>query len=368
VPTWSSPDARLRFELALRDRGRPAAIGRPAVRVTFDRRVLLNWSPLAPREGGTWRLAACSAPASAAEQEGDVVAVFEPASGDGPAWRVTFRCAAGALHCRHDGVWPVVFRVPRDTLGWIADAQSAAGFSLRNAADALHASSEPVTCLYSHGKCAVLASAPREWRVLAADRPADLPAHPGACVLSGSATPTGAAAPRLLAGWTACPVGVAAAQFNCTAPYVITPVRGGIAAGPGGIPSQRADVTPAHAAALERIAAVQQPDEQVGCLRGEIGEYLLVARRRGRSWRLAGLTARARVWTLRLSFLEPGVSYRALWRLDPPPAKPLLPPAPGTLDATSRPLLPLADAGGFTLDLDPLDAPPETTSPPCCPP
>ena len=374
MPAWSSPDARLRFEVALRDRGRPAACGTPAVRATFDGRVLLNWRPLAPRAAGAWRLAAWSSPVSppnrrpAAGPAEEAVAVLEPASGGGSAWRVTFQCALRALHCCHDGVWPVAFRVPRDTLGWMADPRSATGFSLRPGAEALQASSDPVTCLYPHGKCAVLASAPKAWSVLAADRPADLPAHPGACVPGGSAmSPADATGP--LEGWPAGLAGVAAAQFNCTVPYVITPARGGIAAGPGWFPAQVTGVTTAHAAALERIAAAQRPGEQVGCLRGEIGESLLVARRRGRSWRLAGLTARARVWTLRLPFLDPGVNYRAFWRLDPPPAKPLLPSAPGTLDAAGRPLLFLADAGGFTLDLDPLDEPPGTASPPsCCPP
>ena len=373
MPTWCSPDARLRFEVALRDRGRSAASGRPAVRATFDGRVLLNWSPLAPRAAGAWRLAACSSPVSApgrrpaAAPAEEAVAVFEPTSGGGSAWRVTFQCALGALHCRHDGAWPVAFRVPRETLGWMADPRSAAGFSLRNATEALQVSSDPVTCLYPHGKCAVLASAPQAWSVLAADRPADLPAHLGAGVPSGSSTPSAAEA-RPLEGWPAGLAGVAAAQFNCTVPFVVTPARGGIAAGTGWFPAQVTGVTTAHAAALERIAAAQRAGEQVGCLRGEIGEYLLVARRRGRSWQLAGLTARARVWTLRLPFLDPGVNYRAFWRLDPPPAKPLLPPAPDTLDAASRPLLSLADAGGFTLDLDPLDEPPETASPPsCCP-
>ena len=114
------------------------------------------------------------------------------------------------------------------------------------------------------------------------------------------------------------------------------------------------DVTGAHAAALRRVRESERACDDVRWLRGEIGEYLLLARRTGRRWRLSALTDRARTWTVRLPFLERGVRYRAVWRHDPQPGKPCYVPLPAVMDAASRPLIYLAAAGGFTLDLAPI--------------
>ena len=43
-----SPDGRLRIDLALRARGRAAEAGEPVMRVTFERRIVLHWTPLWP--------------------------------------------------------------------------------------------------------------------------------------------------------------------------------------------------------------------------------------------------------------------------------------------------------------------------------
>jgi alpha-glucosidase len=111
--------------------------------------------------------------------------------------------------------------------------------------------------------------------------------------------------------------------------------------------------------ALARVRESDRNCDEVRWVRGEIGEYLLVARRTGRDWRLAALTAKTRAWTVSLPFLAAGVRYRAAWVHDPQPDRPCFLPLPDAMDAASRPLIQLADSGGFTLDLVPLDPPKE---------
>jgi hypothetical protein len=348
-----SPDNRLRVDLAVRAKGREAAEGVPAIRVRLDQYVLLNWSPLAPPglpEQEAWRRVGESCvrtlhPVPEGAPALEQVVSFASARNPAAIAAITLRCAGHGIACRLATGWGIVFHVPRETQGLIADAAAPDGFARVPVAQALACSLLPVTCLYALGKCAMLRRNASSWALIAGDRPVDLPANRVRGWLIDEAP-----AP------VTCQVAAApaeAARFNCHVPFVISPLQTEACpmlwAAPG-----IDGVTPAHAEALTRVRALEWQNAAVRWLRGEIGDYLLVAEERGGAWQLSALTARARVWTVRLPFLEPGRQYRARWRHDPQPARPCFLPLPARMDAASRTLIHLADGGGFTLDLQPL--------------
>ena len=352
----SSPDNRLRIELALRAGGREAEEGMPALRVLLDRRVLLNWSPLAtPVAAAAWWRRAGTAAVRTLHPFPDTLPALESvcafASVDEPAatLAVTLRCAGTGVACRTEPGAEPRFRWPRETQGIVADPAAPGGFARLPAGQALAVAARPVTLLYAHGKCAVLRREGGGWLLVAGDRPTDLPANRVRGWLAGGAPDPGAGN----APGAGAPSG--SAVFNCHLPFVVAPVLTAPRPMAWAAPRLKG-VTPAHGAALQRLRALEWRGADVRWIRGEIGEYVLAACRRGASWQVSALTAKARAWTLRLPFLEPGRCYRAAWRHDPQPERPCFQPLPGLMDADCRPLIYLAEAGGFTLDLVPRES------------
>lgn len=349
-----SPDGRLRIDLALRAGGREVEAGTPCLRVQFDRRVLLAWSPLAPAGSdgaATWRRdGGCSVRNVAQLPDGtpaaEAVCAFAPYRPSGAAFAVTLRCAGYGVACRSAPAMETRFRFPRETQAIVVDAVAKGGFSRLPVARALADSPLPATLLYPHGKCAILNREADGWMLIAGDRPADLPANRVRGWLAGGASNPGAG------DAAASVIPSEAAAYNCHLQFVVTPAL--TAPQPMRWAAARLDeVTPAHAAAMQRLLALEWRDADVHWIRGEIGEYVLAACRQGVSWQVSALTAKARAWTLRLPFLEPGRRYRAVWVHDPQPDRPCFQPLPEVMDADCRPLIWLADAGGFTLDLEP---------------
>ncbi|NLF85437.1 MAG: hypothetical protein GX571_04965 [Lentisphaerae bacterium] len=353
----NSPDNRLRTELALRVNGREAEEGMPAVRVLLDRRVLLNWSPLAKPAAAAaaarWRRAGTAVVRTLHPFADDLpalesVCAFAAVDAPSATLAVTLRCAGTGVACWTEPGAEPCFRLPRETQGIAADPAEPGGFARLPAGQALATSPLPVTLLYAHGKCAVLRRGAGGWLLIAGDRPADLPANRVRGWLAGGESDPGADSDSVDT------VPSESAVFNCHLPFVVAPALA--APRPVAWAAPRlAGVTPAHGAALQRLCALEWRDADVRWIRGEIGDYVLVACRRGASWQVSALTAKARTWTLRLPFLEAGRSYRAVWRHDPRPERPCFLPLPGVMDACSRPLIHLADAGGFTLDLEPCE-------------
>ena len=351
----SSPDNRLRIELALRANGREAEEGMPAVRVLLDRRVLLNWSTLAKPAAAAarWRRTG-TAPVRTLHPFPENLPALESvcvfAAVDDPAatLAVTLRCAGTGVACWTEPGAEPCLRLPRETQGIAADPAAPGGFARLPVGQALTASPLPVTLLYAHGKCAVLRRGPCGWLLIAGDRPVDLPANRVRGWLAGGESDPGTD------GDSVATAPSESAVFNCHLPFVVAPAL--TAPQPMAWAAPRlAGVTPAHGAALQRLRTLEWRDADVRWIRGEIGDYVMAACRRGASWQVSALTAKARAWTLRLPFLEPGRSYRAAWRHDPQPARPCYQPLPGVMDANSRPLIHLSDAGGFTLDLEPCE-------------
>ena len=368
-----SPDSRLRLDVDLRGAGHGrAACGMPAIRLTFDRRVIFNWSPITVGIGGkevpkgNWRLRQTAEPiessaALAGEETDDGIVrklglEFVAADSTADIMSVSFRCADGGLACSITPAASTEFRMPRGTQGIVADPAAPEGFVVLTAREALVRERGGATLLFPHGKCAALALRDNGWLLVIGDRPADLPANRVRGLLAaggGSAVrrahgipPRAAMAPTAAA---------TPAAFNCTVPFVVTPTQ--LAPQPlSWAPPGLRSVTKPHARALARIRALKWDDADVHWLRGELGEYLLVARRTsGGGWAISALTARARDWTVWLPFLAPGVAYRAVWHHDPPPAKPCYQPLPRRFGVDSRPLIHMAEAGGFTLDLAPVE-------------
>lgn len=351
-----TPDKRLRIDLALRERGREAEQGMPCLRVRLDRRVMLNWSPLAPDVPSVrWRYAGAATVRTLSPFADDLPAqelVVRFASADDPAaaFAVTLRCAGTGVACRTRPDVPPCLRWPRETQGVVVSPAAPSGFARLSVAQALADEAvRSATLLYAHGKCAALRRGTGGWLLIAADRPADLPANrvrgwlaEGLAELD-TGEPARALAPS------------AAATFNCHLPFVVTPVL--TVPQPMAWAAPRLEgVTAAHGAALQRLRALEWRDAEVRWIRGEIGEYVLAARRRNDSWQVSALTAKSRVWTIRLPFLDAGRRYRAIWQHDPQPARQCFVPLPDVVDAASRPFIHLAESGGFTLDLEPLES------------
>lgn len=246
----------------------------------------------------------------------------------------------------------------------------------------------PLTLLYPHGRCAALvrpasAAHPSGWWVLlAGERPCDLPERALlAQGLTDRAPDAGtAAAPPLDAAADAPPdadTGAdtgAASAHNCTLPFVVFP---GWAGGQGGAARPRAagttvahrlalgvvlgrppcfaDLAPAPSALPSGVLPEPWPAawDESRFLRGEPGEYLLVARRLGRVWYLAAITGpRGRCLTLQPDGCVPGAGgHWRLWQDDPADGKGLA-ASRGVATAAERPLVTLAPHGGFVMQLE----------------
>ena len=112
--------------------------------------------------------------------------------------------------------------------------------------------------------------------------------------------------------------------------------------------------TRAHSVAFHLLTLAECADAATG-FRGEVGEYLAGARRKGRVWYVAGLTAKLRVITLFFPFLEEGVAYDAEWHCDegcaPTPVEPLA--AADQIRAGDAVSIRMAPSGGFVVKLTP---------------
>ena len=369
-----SPDSRLRLEIAVRASGRVSEVGTPALRASWNGRTLLNWSPLLTGSDASqstpWRLDRADIRAITPNGTPGEAPVSECharfVSAQTPAVVATLSiwCVNDGMACRFEPSGSTHFRWPRDTQGIAVDPLSPTGFATHPIAAALERSPHPVTVLFPYGVCAVLGRRRRSWLLIVGASPADLPGN-RARILTALASGDEKTRFARRRPFPAPPL--QAAAFNCTVPFVVAPAL--LMATPlHWAPPALVGVTAAHRAALRRIRALRWGTDGTYCLRGEIGDYLLTARRRGTSWQISALTAIARVWTIRLPFLETGVTYRATWRHDPQPDRPCFVLPPAEMTAASRPLLYLADAGGFTLDLVPRKRTARRKELPCCPP
>ena len=115
-------------------------------------------------------------------------------------------------------------------------------------------------------------------------------------------------------------------------------------------------VTPVHAEAYAILSDPARGEAAAG-FRGEMGEYVCGARRLGRMWFVAGITAKLRVLTLFFPYLEEGVRYRAEWTLDEGADLPTnaVNPTPACISAGDKAMVRMNQDGGFVLRLEPMD-------------
>ncbi len=302
---------------------------------------------------------------------------------------------------------------PEFAEGYVAEA--ATGSFVRRPLDALTSCPLPLTLIYPHGKiasvlcpCAApdlrlrrpsgvgawdlcLTGAPpggREvagpwWVVLLGDRPCDLLEHTDGMqqMLARERPPLTLWRPGRapVAAAPAAVVAVPDSAHNCLLLFACHPAWH---AGLAGDDAARASWTqprdraigPNHRRALAVMVAAWAggPAEPAGAawplprvwdatrwLRGEAGEYLLVARRCGASWIVAGITnGRARVFTLVFDFLPPGGPCAGRLWCDPAPGE----PAPSAAADLGTPVAVAPEAklcvhlpadGGFVLRITP---------------
>jgi hypothetical protein len=297
-----------------------------------------------------------------------------------------------------------VFRFPEETQGWIM-----AGGLRKVAVEEIAAVCDtPLTLNYAHGKLACLLQVGRSHTGRA--RPPDAPYAAAASGLAAALLPCGGsggpALPDATAGSCFANKGLAALPDDapvevatpCESPWQVLllgdkpcdlPNGSGFLLNLGGEIALRgsaptadgmagrvlplllppgASVTPAHRLALELVcgAGAARWDE-TRFLRGEIGEFVVVARRLGAVWQVAGVTgADGRVLTVRL---EEALGDRS----DPPDQTDrryalaiFRDPLPGEaaedgvvretfhgVDAFDKPCLELPPHGGFLLRLEP---------------
>ena len=386
-----SPDGRTELAFALGDwraEGRLTP-GAPLWHVSFAGRVMLRQSLLmlalrdAPALCGGFGVAGVvrrRTPPGAAARE-LVVRLRESAA---PSRRMdlVFRCYDGAVAVRlrlprQPGLSRVPLpavgaacRLPAGTHGWLESDGVFRAVPLDEAPRPLW---RPLTLNYTHGKLACLFECadahshvsgymrmvPTPWEspwlvLLLADRPCDLPERSAALL-----TQLG---PR-----DAQPAAVASsddAVRNCTLPFVNPPLWRFEVGNPAvRRPALRATATPAHRAAAALVLdAGEAAWDETRFLRGEIGAYVAVARRRGQSWQVGAITGAAeRVLTVRLEDFLGASSAPAPYALeilrDPLPGE----EAAGGLvcerfegvESHDAPRLDLPAGGGFVLRLEP---------------
>lgn len=385
-----SPDGRAEIIFALDDwcaesRRMPRA---PLWQVTYAGRVMLRHSLLAltlrdpPALGGFVVAGVVHRRGKPADGFREMVVRLR--EGAAPARRLDliFRCYDGAVAVRlrlprQPGLSRIappnmgaVCRFPAGTQGWSESDGVYRSALLDEARSPLW---RPLTLTYGHGKLACVlgcgdpyshisgyvrtTATPWEspWLVLLlGDRPCDLPER--------------GAARRDLGACGGPPASSAVsgdAVRNCMLPFVNPPLwpvpeeKAGVASvRTGGVPA-----TPAHLAAAALVLAAWETDwDETRFLRGEIGAYVVVARRRGHAWQVGGITgAEGRVLTVRLEdFLGPFAERETyaleIWR-DPlagePAADGMVREHFENVDADDAPRLDLPPGGGFVLRLTP---------------
>lgn len=112
--------------------------------------------------------------------------------------------------------------------------------------------------------------------------------------------------------------------------------------------------TQAHMEAFRILTDPSAADAANG-YRGEIGEYLCGARRRGDCWTVAGITTKLRVLTLFFPYLDKNVKYRATWSLDDGAVLPTnaVNPTPAVVSYGDKACVRMNPRGGFVLHLVP---------------
>ena len=114
--------------------------------------------------------------------------------------------------------------------------------------------------------------------------------------------------------------------------------------------------TEAHLAAYELLTDPRAADAASG-FRGEFGEYMAGARRRGDTWIAAGFTHKPRVLTLFFPYLSEGVVYRAEWQTDDDTdekEKTTGQSLPAEIRAGDKAIVKMADSGGYLVTLTPV--------------
>ena len=290
-----------------------------------------------------------------------------------------------------------VFRFPNDTYACPAVGDEPAGGRRAGAPElsrrvgaATNGGSEPLqaplTLNYAHGKLACLlqlGNAPlrlqptrdglaamsvdmpveiatphaSSWQVLLlGDKPCDLPQNSGLLLNLGLAA-SGVATSE-----------ARAAERNCMVPFVRYPLWVSDAAGGPGVPSRGhtvpgdGEITPSHRAAFDLICGVGAARwDETRFLRGAIGEFVVVARRLGAVWQVAGITgAEGRVLTVRLEeVLRDGTNGTYILTIDRDPlpnetaAGGFVRETFSGVDCFDKPRMALLPRGGFVLRLEP---------------
>lgn len=294
----------------------------------------------------------------------------------------------------------MVFRFPEGTLGWFAvgEAPAATARFCKMAVDEMTTvCGTPLTLNYVHGKLACLlqvgdealrlqptrdglsacghveparSKTPYEspWQVLlVADSPCNLPQDSGFLASLGARgvriPVPGDAAGNCTLPFVQYPLWLAGTAGGSTAPHVGTFARN-VSTETQPRPPTAAlehDSTPAHRAAFALVCGAGAACwDETRFLRGEIGEFVVVARRLGDVWQVAGITgADGRVLSVRLEdFLHDRTNqtYRLTILRDPLPgesaADGMVQETFDGVDAFDKPRLQLLPRGGFVLQLE----------------
>jgi hypothetical protein len=242
----------------------------------------------------------------------ELVVRLRPAGPDAPHFDLALRCGDGAVAVqvrvpRQRGVrrtpppaLNAVARFPEHAEAW---RETNAGFGPAPFDEAALPPDAPLLLNYPHGKLACIRPRPAvvasqshtfegvglgrapdrtPWQVvLVADRPADLPERMRSLPNLGLPAERQAASDDAVA--------------NCVAPFL-----GALPTVSGAVPP-----TPAHRQAFAVVAGAGEARwDETRFLRGEIGEYVVAARRRGGVWQVGAITgAEGRVITVRLEDL-----------------------------------------------------------------
>jgi alpha-glucosidase len=101
---------------------------------------------------------------------------------------------------------------------------------------------------------------------------------------------------------------------------------------------------------VELLKAVAAAWDETRFLDGHPGSHALLARRKGRSWFLGGITDAARTAEIPLGFLPEGISFQAEIYRDGETASPLVKQT-RTVTRKDRLSIPMRQAGGFAVYL-----------------
>jgi hypothetical protein len=259
-----------------------------------------------------------------------------------------------------------VFRFPEDTLVWTAKDGR---FETQPLELLTAPCAAPLTLNYAHGKMASLFVAnpltpTRDGLALVPAERADAMRTPWESPWLVFALADRPCALCACDAWLrACDVAMPAraisecAVANCALPFLRMAAELPMPSGPRATPAHRLAATAIH------TDVVLKENEEKRFLRGEIGEFMVVAQKRGDVWQVAGITgAEGRVLTVRLEDCLPEEKTNRKYRLqiqrDSLPNEPAGPDGVVTeffdgVDRFDLPRLELPPGGGFLLRLTP---------------